>query len=159
MSICIRPATSADALVASKVLRQSIQEICYEDHQGNATALEAWLKNKTPENVSQWIQNPELFSVVALVEEEIVGFAMSNRSGYVLLCYLIPEVQHKGVGKAMLKAIEAQARRDSISVLHLESTQTARPFYLRNQFVQNGPPIVAFGISSYPMVKRLSQSE
>lgn len=155
MSITIRSATTSDAASASKVLCQSITECCYEDHRGNAAALQRWLDNKTPENVGLWIQRPELFSVVATVQERIVGFAMSTRSGNVLLCYLVPDVRHTGIGKAMLNEIEEQARRDGISTLHLESTQTARPFYLRNHFVQNGSPIVAFGMNSYPMLKTL----
>ena len=157
MSIHLRPATTRDASDASRVLCQSITECCYEDHRGNAVALQAWLANKTPENVGLWIQNPGLFSVVATVHDQMVGFAMSARSGNVLLCYLVPQVRFTGLGKAMLHQIEAQARRDGLQALSLESTQTAKPFYLRHHFVPNGAPIVAFGMHSYPMVKTLAQ--
>lgn len=80
---------------------------------------------------------------------------MSSPGGDVLLCYLVPEVLHRGVGKAMLKEIEKRAKADGIHSLHLESTTTARSFYLRNGFVEYGSPVVAFGMKSYPMRKAL----
>jgi len=155
MDIVVRPAKTEDATHACNVLRRSIVECCQEDHQGESEALDAWLHNKTTGDVRSWIQSPDLFSWAAVVEAKIVGFSMSSRSGNVLLCYLVPEVRHMGVGKAMLKAIGEQAKADGINALHLESTKTARSFYLRNGFVECGAPIAAFGMKSYPMKKTL----
>lgn len=158
MSISIRFARAEDAVHVCKVLHRSIVECCQDDHRGEAAALDAWLHNKTPDNVTIWLQNPELFALVAVVQNETVGFAMSSRRGDVLLCYLVPEVRHTGVGKAMLREIEEQAKRDGISSLLLESTRTARPFYLRNGFVESGSPLTAFSMDSFPMKKVLTQA-
>lgn len=158
MSATIRVATVEDAVHVSNVVLRSIVECCQDDHRGEATSLDAWLRNKTPDNITIWLQSPDLFALVAVVENETVGFAMSSRRGHVLLCYLVPEVQHAGVGKAMLIEIEEQAKRDGIGILLLESTRTARPFYLRNGFVESGSPITAFGMDSFPMQKVLTQA-
>ena len=71
------------------------------------------------------------------------------------LCYVAPSVRFAGVGTALLAAIEEQAAKAGVLVLHLESTRTARTFYLRNGFVAQGPPVRAFGIEGLPMQKGL----
>jgi len=156
MILQVRLATAADAGPACDVLHRSIVECCTDDHRGDATALNAWLRNKTPQNVRSWILSKDHHAVTALVDGREAGFALSSKAGEVLLCYLVPEVRFTGVGKAMLAAIEAQARIDGIHTLRLESTGTARSFYLRNGFVESGRPLAAFGMESYPMEKALT---
>ena len=156
MNAHIRTATISDAEAACQVLRRSIAECCKEDHHNNPVLLEAWLHNKTPESVQSWLQSPGAFSIVAMVEAVVVGFALSSPSGEIMLCYVLPEVRFTGAGKAMLRAIEANASAVGVQSLHLESTCTARTFYLRSGFVPSGPPCVAFGMEAYPMSKQLA---
>lgn len=55
----------------------------------------------------------------------------------------------------MLRAIEVKALAAGIQILHLESTCTARAFYLRNGFAPSGPQCSEFGMEAYPMSKQL----
>lgn len=76
-------------------------------------------------------------------------------TGEVTLCYVAPSVRFNGVGKALLAALEDQAARAGVEALRLDSTRTAKAFYLRNGFVAEGPPVLAFGIENQPMRKEL----
>jgi GNAT superfamily N-acetyltransferase len=145
-----------DAEAACHVLRRSITECCAKDHHDEPAILEAWLKNKTPENVRTWFERAGSFPIIAELEGAIVGVALMSAKGEVALCYLVPEARFVGAGKALLSAIEVEAVRRGLDSLHLESTLTARPFYLRNGFEALGEPAVAFGVTAFPMQKRLA---
>jgi|RhiMetdeSRZDD1v2_1073273.scaffolds.fasta_scaffold683983_3 GNAT superfamily N-acetyltransferase len=158
MNAIIRVATETDAEAACQVLRRSITECCVEDHHNDPSLLADWLRNKTPDNVRKWLRADRCYGVVAETDGSLVGFAMLLHSGEVFLCYLVPEARFTGVGRALLAAMEAEARRRGIRELYLDSTKTARGFYLRNGFLTSDPPQIAFGIEGYPMRKRLVAS-
>jgi N-acetylglutamate synthase-like GNAT family acetyltransferase len=154
----IRTASVADADAICHVIRRSITECCVADHCNDPQLLDPWLSNKTPENVRRWIETAGAISVVALVQDGIAGVAMASAQGEVLLCYLIPEARFTGTGRAMLAAIEARATAAGITVLHLESTQTARSFYGRNGFVTADPGAIAEDAEDYFMRKQIAQT-
>ena len=151
----VRTATVDDAVDACNVIRSSILECCHDDHRGDAKVLEGWLRNKTPDFVRSVISAPSAFSVVASVDVAMVGFGSALMTGEVTLCYVAPSVRLTGVGKALLAAIEDNAAQAGVEALRLESTRTARAFYLRNGFVAEGPPVLAFGMEALPMRKQL----
>ncbi len=157
MSVTVRPATVNDAEAACEVLRRSIRELCVADHQNNEVTLNAWLENKTTKNIAAWVTSPQSYSVVALRDSDISGFAMVSRDGSLRLCYLIPEIQYLGAGKAMLSALEAEAARWGLKSLHLESTKSAKTFYERNGYASTENPIGSAGAqTAYPMRKNLA---
>ena len=129
MSITVRPASEADAVTACDVLRRSIRELCVADHGHDEQVLSAWLANKTPENVRAWITSASSFSVVAVDGSEVRGFGLVQRDGEIQMCYLVPEVQYRGAGKLMLRALEEQAARWALKGVFLTSSVTARRFY------------------------------
>jgi GNAT superfamily N-acetyltransferase len=47
---------------------------------------------------------------------------------------LLPELQSTGVGRALLAALETEARRRGLHELWLESTVSARGFYLKQGY-------------------------
>lgn len=159
MKIHIRQATEGDAPDACEVIRCSILECCGDDHGGNAKVLEGWLRNKTPEFLREIILAPKAFSVVASVDGEIVGFGSVLEAREVTLCYVTPSVRFKRVGKAVLAALERHAVSAGADALRLESTRTAKPFYLRNGFKVEGPPILAFLIEGQSMRKALVEAD
>lgn len=130
MGFEIRPATSSDAVAACEVLRRAITECCIADHKNDLSLLEAWLGNKTPEMVGTWFASATNHALVASVAGEVVGIGLLTRAGKVALCYLLPEVQGRGIGKALLAGLEAQARLWEIKVTKLHSTATAEGFFL-----------------------------
>src|SRR5262245_56455357 len=138
MAFAVRPAREEDAGAACEVLRRSIRELCVADHGGDERVLSTWLENKTPENSRRWIASPSRFSLVAVDGSTVCGFGLLHADGEIQLCYLVPEVQYRGVGKLMLRALEEQAARWGLKGLFLTSTITARRFYERHGYLQTG---------------------
>ena len=154
MGTHIRLATPEDATDVCAVVRRSIAECCAEDHRNDPTLVDRWLRNKTVTNTLSWLKNTQACSVVAEDNGSAVGFGMSQ-ADKILLCYLVPEVRFKGIGKSMLQALETHALGIGISSLRLESTRTALSFYERNGFQQTGPAVSAFGLAVHPMAKTI----
>jgi GNAT superfamily N-acetyltransferase len=129
MSVTIRRARVRDAEAIVIVLRRSITELCVDDHRGDPAVLDGWLENKTAANVRSWIEAAGNFMVVAEEAGGVCGVALLSRIGMILLCYVLPELQYRGVGHALLRSVEEQARVWGLAVLSLESTVAARGFY------------------------------
>src|SRR4051794_10188637 len=100
VSIVVRRAGVEDTDAVVTVLRRSITELCIADHRNDPGVLGAWLENKTAANVRTWIESPRNFMVVAEVASAVCGVALMGITGGILLCYLLPEVQSTGVGRA-----------------------------------------------------------
>ena len=152
----VRPAELQDADVATEVVRQSITELCRADYRDDRATLEMWLANKTPDNMRLWIET--LHVVVAVDNATILGVAAMSRSGTLLLNYVAPDARLKGVSKALMAGLEVTAVNLGIEQLALESTVTARSFYLAIGYVANGPSQPSFGLLiSHPMRKVIRQ--
>jgi len=159
MDVTIRLAEQADEEAVTKVLRRSITEVCYPDHQGDQDILSRWLANKTAPIVAQWLTSSQAFALVAVAGARPVGIGMLSRSGEVLLCHVVPEVLGKGVGHRLLYALLTAAKEWKLERVFLESTATAKSFYLRNGFEPAGEPIVEGGMWGYPMQRRVTSSD
>jgi GNAT superfamily N-acetyltransferase len=139
MNRCIvRSAIFSDAASAVAVLRESITHLCTADHQNNPATLQRWLRNKTTQNFSQWLLEPDRYFVVAEIGLEVCGVGMVRRNGDLDLCYVQPGKQRLGIGSAMLQALEAQAKNWGLNKLNLISTENARMFYERHGYEFKG---------------------
>ena len=156
MGIEIRLAGPDDAADACAVLRRSITECCGADHGGRSDVLQGWLGNKTPDNVASWIASPSNCTLVALRDGELVGVALLTQAGKLSLCYVLPEAQHVGIGKAMLLRAEAQAREWGVSVLRLHGTASGRDFFARNGYVLAGKERSCYGVECDFFWKKLN---
>jgi N-acetylglutamate synthase-like GNAT family acetyltransferase len=131
----LRQAETEDAAAACAVLRRSIAELCHADHGGNEILLEKWLSNKTVENVARWIMQSHF--IVAEEAGTILGVAAMNASGKITLNYVSPDARFRGVSKALVQQLEAQARALGLSECMLETTQTALRFYQSLGYVKS----------------------
>lgn len=148
MSLEIRIATSGDAFEACNVLRRSIVECCSLDHRNDPAILEAWLGNKTPEMVACWFASPTNFALVAVDAGAVVGVALLTRAGKLALCYLLPEAQRRGAGKALVEKLEVQAREWGIKALQLHSTASAQAFFARLGYDEAGNVRSPYGVET-----------
>ncbi len=156
MGIEIRRAVPEDAVAACGVLRRSIVECCVGDHQHDRQVLDAWLGNKTPDNVASWLQIPSNYTIVALRDGALVGVSLLTQAGKLSLCYVVPEALHCGIGKAMLQQVEQQALAWGVSMIRLHSTATARAFFARNGYISAGRDRSCFGLECDLFWKKLS---
>src|SRR5262245_132660 len=123
--ISVRPAEQADADAAIDVVRQSITQLCIADHHNDEETLAAWLANKTPQNFAAWLSNTDNYCVVAEAGGRLAGVGVLHRRGEILLFYLAPGMQRRGIGKMIHDALERKAVQWQIVSLHLDSTALA----------------------------------
>ena len=158
MEYGIRRAERADAPGACEAVRCSIAELCTEDHGGDEASLAAWLSNKTVQNVTSWISSPRNIAAVAEASAGIIGFGLLSQPGTLALLYVSPAARFHGVSKGLLTFLEDEARQLGMREIRLESTATARRFYLSRGFSPFGEPSPAFGaILAYPMRKDITR--
>lgn len=154
--IVVRAATLADSERALHVVRQSVIQLCVDDHHDDPATLERWLANKTPEHFARWLAQPDGRVVVAELDGVVRGVGNVVRAGKVHLCYVEPGFLRAGIGAAILGALEAQARAWGLSELSLESSCNARGFYARHGYERDGAPTEAFGVlRCFPLKKVL----
>lgn len=154
-SLEIRRAAARDAAAICAVVRDSIASLCGADHGNDPVILASWLANKTPENVTHWIANPDNAIFVAVEAGAVVAAACVTRGGDILLNYVSPAARFKGASKALMHALEDYARLQGNARCTLDSTTTARDFYRALGYVANGEPCSKLGVGCYPMVKSL----
>jgi GNAT superfamily N-acetyltransferase len=143
--VSVRRAAPHDAESAIAIVRDSITRLCVADHANDPLTLEPWLRNKTADNFARWLESADNHVVVAEIDSVIGGVASLHRSGELRLCYVAPGRQHVGMGRALLVALETQARAWGIHKLILSSTIGARSFYEHNGYASSGPPAPGFG--------------
>jgi GNAT superfamily N-acetyltransferase len=156
-AMAIRDAKPEDAVAACETVRRSISELCGADHGGDAEIVARWLANKTPENLRAWIARPDASLLVAVEDGAIRAVGMVSDAGEILMNYVSPDARFRGVSGALLKALEARGRERGAAIAMLESTETARGFYLSNGYVETGAATRKFGMGSgYRMSKALA---
>ncbi|MFO1349927.1 MAG: GNAT family N-acetyltransferase [Gammaproteobacteria bacterium] len=154
-----RPAKIGDAVDVIEVVRQSILQLCQADHHNDQTTLDRWLGNKAPETFGVWIEDPENFCVVEEIDGRVGGVGLVRRSGELLLFYVAPGHERKGLGRRIHEALEAQAIAWGLKRLHLESTFYARRFYEALGYEFSGVERPLFGVlKAYPYTKSLQSN-
>lgn len=155
MGIDIRKAAPTDAAAACKLLRRSIEQGCAPDHRGRADILDTWLANKNPQNVAAWFASATNHAIVAERDGELLGLALLTQAGKLALCYVDPDALRIGVGRALLAAVEAQARAWNIGKLHLHSPTSTATFFERHGYANAGLEKSCFGLECSLMWKQL----
>jgi hypothetical protein len=150
--ILVRNARPADAPAMSAVLIASITELCTADHSNDPKALADWLANKTPESVAKWFDNPDSTLVVAEHKGEIAAVGGFNASREITLNYVAPPHRFAGVSTALLEAMELGLGPGEAT---LDSTETARKFYMRRGWTAVGNPVTDGLLTCHAMRKEL----
>ena len=155
MGIAIRKAAPPDAAPACTLLRRSIEQGCEPDHRGRPVVLDTWLANKSPENVAAWFASSTNHAIVAERDGQLLGLALLTQAGKLALCYVDPAALRVGVGRALLAAVEEQARAWNIRKLHLHSPESTAGFFERHGYANAGLEKSCFGLDCSLMWKQL----
>ncbi|HEU4580956.1 MAG TPA: GNAT family N-acetyltransferase [Polyangiaceae bacterium] len=156
MDCSTRRVTPDDAEAIVALLVASITTLCVHDHLNDPETLARWLRNKTVADLQRWLADPEDFMFMAELGSVASGVALLHSSGAIWLCYVLPGLQRRGVGRALIQRLEAEAKARGITELRLTSTGSARSFYESMGFVATGAPRTAFGVlQEYPYEKKL----
>ncbi|MGX4641283.1 GNAT family N-acetyltransferase [Massilia sp. SYSU DXS3249] len=155
IGIDIRKAAPLDAAPACSLLRRSIEQGCEADYRDHPGVLDAWLGNKTPDNVATWFASSTNFAIVAERDGQLLGLALLTQAGKLALCYVQPEAVRSGIGSALLAAVEQQARAWEIRKLYLHSPGSAAPFFERQGYKNAGLEKACFGLECNLLWKML----
>ncbi len=82
------------------------------------------------------------FAVVVESSGRAIGFTDLEPDGHIDRFFVSADSQRRGVGRTLLGAIVAEARRARIGRLFTEASITARPFFEAEGFVVLSPQVV-----------------
>ena len=152
----VRRWTQADTEDLGALFRRSVREVASRDYR--PAQIEAWVK--APGEIETWTER--MRSRVSFVAEEtgrLIGFIQYEPPDHIDMTYVHPETQRRGVARALLAAVEAEARTRDVPLLNVEASITSRPFFEAHGFEIVTPQIVtARGqeFLNYRMRKRLA---
>lgn len=69
------------------------------------------------------------YAFAALIDDQLVGFADMNRSGYLDHCYVHKDFQRQGIAAALLAKRLKLARELGLKEVHCHASITAKPFF------------------------------
>ena len=71
---------------------------------------------------------------IAMVDGQVVGMAEIEADGFIDYFYVHPRWQDKGIGKALLATLEAEAAKAGVTTVFADVSVTAQPFFLSQGF-------------------------
>ena len=86
----IRRARPCDASAIANLVRGSISELCFDDHEGDTEKIDLWLANKTEENISSWITASDLSVFVIACSTGLAAARCHRDDGVILMNYGSP---------------------------------------------------------------------
>ena len=135
----LRPYRPDDAPALLALFRDTIRRVNVRDY--------------TPEQIRAWASDDidpvawagrfdGRYVVVAEAAGRPVGFIELEPDGHIDRLYVSADHQGQGIGRQLLTAVVAEARRRGIARLFVEASITARPFFEAQGFVVLAPQVV-----------------
>ncbi len=135
----LRPYRKDDALALLTLFRHTIRVVNSRDYSPEQIA--AWASDDI--DVSAWSARFDgRFVPVAEKNGRPAGFAELETNGHVDRVYVAADCQGQGIGRVLLAAVVAEARRTGLTRLFTEASVTARPFFESQGFVVLVPQVV-----------------
>ena len=155
--IALRRATIDDMAALWQLRTRAVEHGCAGHYAPEVLA--AWLATPAPVSLGRHIEHGG--GLVAVEDDAIVGYAVLDRlSGEVDAVFVAPSVHGRGIGRALLDALEANARMAGLERLFLSASLNAVPFYRASGFVAVREELYAhrsgIGIPSVFMEKTLA---
>lgn len=122
--------------------------------------IQAWAVPRKPASYEESIRSKEFF--VAEDGGAIVGFGVLNKEiGEVEAVYVSPDAGRRGIGLEVLRKLEERARALGLSVLRLNASLNAVPFYQKAGYVAQERSkyrlLTGVEIACVPMVKAMTR--
>lgn len=143
----IVPASITDAEAIAHLLRRSIVELCETDHGNDPKRYEAWLADKTADDMRAAIGGEGPLLITVDDRNRMIGVCGGSADGKVYLNYILPEARHKGVSKAQMQSLEDYYKDKGLPEIRLNSTKTAIRLYSSLGYVETGELEICEGIT------------
>jgi putative acetyltransferase len=137
--VTVRAYRVEDAPVLLVLFRDTIRRVNSRDY--DPSQIAAWASDDI--DPDRWATRfTGRFVAVADEAGRAVGFAELESSGHIDRFYVSADHLRRGVGRRLLAAVVAEARRLSLARLFTEASITARPFFEAHGFVVLTPQAV-----------------
>lgn len=137
--VALRPFRPEDAPVLLELFRDTIRRINCRDH--SPAQVVAWSSDDI-DTVAWFGRFTGRFVLVAEEFGRPLGFAELEPDGHIDRVYVSADHQRLGVGRLLLAALLAEARRVGLVRLFTEASITARPFFEAEGFAVLAPQVV-----------------
>ena len=97
-------------------------------------------------------------TVVAIVDDRVVGFSDVNAEGYIDMMFVDPRVTRRGVASALIAEVSRHATILGATYLSTDASITARPFFEHHGFhvvAEQHPIYRGIKLTNYRMAKQL----
>lgn len=152
--IVIRPYTETDAPYLAAIFYNTIHKVNMKDY--TEEQLNVWAPSSSLQAES-WMQKwRKLPPLVAMCNNRIAGFAEFESNGHIDCFYCHHEYQGRGVGSALMAAIEQRAREIKLNHIFAEVSITAKPFFEAKGFVvknEQSVDIRGVALTNFVMIK------
>lgn len=149
MACVIRRATAEDAAAVCALHKASVRRLCAGAY--SAEQIEAWVGPRVPENYCKAMSVDGETMFVAERANRVAGFA--SLRGETLLGLYVDPTSGRGLGRQLLATAEEEARGRSVTVLSLQATLNAVPFYRRHGYSVDRAGLVLRGGLRLPVVE------
>jgi putative acetyltransferase len=137
--ITVRPYRPDDAPALLALFRDTIR--CVNSRDYSPAQVAAWASDDI--DAAYWAGRfAGRFVPVAEEAGRPVGFAELEADGHIDRVYVSADHQRRGIGRRLLAAILAEARRVGLARVFTEASITARPFFEAQGFVVLAPQVV-----------------
>jgi len=125
-----------------KLITDTVHTVCTRDY--TKEELDAW----APENfdIKKFKSNlSPCLNLAAFEKGKIVGFISMERNGYINRLYTHKNYLRRGIATALYKKAEVWAKGKGICEISLDSSKTAKNFYLKLGFKESGISVINHG--------------
>ena len=153
--VCIRDYKEKDAPEIVRLFYETVRSVNRSDY--SKEQVEAWAP-EVPAATAWHERMAARKTLVAVDNDEVVGFAELKEDGYLDMFYLRKDIVGRGVGKCLYRAVEHEARSLGIGWISTEASITARPFFERQGFRVVREQVVrrwGVGLTNFVMRKML----
>lgn len=127
----IRSIREIDTEEMIHLFRQTVHTVCVNDY--TPEQLNAW----APKTIDKSLWEKrflETHTFIAEANSRILGFSNLESSGNIDMFYVAFDVQKQGVARALMNALNDQARKMELKKLTSDVSLTAKPFFLAMGF-------------------------
>lgn len=129
----VRRAKLADAQALGEIFYRAVHAIDSAFYSSEQKA--AWAPHTEKDNSERWLQRlKQKITYVAQADRRVVGFIELEPGGHIDCFYLLPEFQHKGIGRRLFLQVKADAINLGLSHLSVDASKVAEPLFAKQGF-------------------------
>ena len=121
----IRPYRLSDEEQIKQLFQHTVHAIIGQDYSDNQVKI--WIEEGERNRLSRPLEKSHAY--VAILNDQIVGFADITSEGYLDRFYVHKDFQRCGIASKLLAVLESKARELDVDNIIVDASLTAQPFF------------------------------